>query len=309
MGTPDFAVPALAAIVAAGHDVAAVYTRAPKPKGRGQALAYSPVHAWADAHGVTVVTPATMRRDLGAAAAALAALKPDVVVVAAYGLILPSAVLAVPRLGCLNIHASLLPRWRGASPIHHAIWAGDDETGITIMQMDAGLDTGAMIRSASLQVGRATTPELEKRLAALGAELMVQVLTDLARDQKIDAIPQPQNGITQAPMLDKGMARINWTKPASMLDAQIRALVPWPGTETITPQGLVLKIVAAEPATEPAKRTDPVGTIMDRHGHVMCGDQTMLRVTRAQLPGGRPQTMADLINGGRLKIGDHLGAP
>lgn len=224
MGTPDFSVAALNA-VAAAHEVVAVYTQPPRPAGRGQQLRPSPVQARAETLGLPVRTPKTLRTP--EAQADFAALNADVAVVVAYGLILPQPVLDAPRHGCLNIHASLLPRWRGAAPIHRAIMAGDVETGICIMQMEAGLDTGPVLLRQATAIGpEETTADLHDRLSALGADLIAQAL-----DRLPDLVPQPQpeDGVTYAHKIDKAEARVDWTLPADQVAARIRGLSPFPG--------------------------------------------------------------------------------
>lgn len=223
MGTPEFSVPALNWI-AARHEVAAVYSQPPRAAGRGQKPRLSPVHAAARSLGLDIRTP-TRLRDADQIAA-FAALQADVAVVVAYGLILPQPILDAPRFGCLNIHASLLPRWRGAAPIQRAILAGDPETGVTIMQMEAGLDTGPMIAAARTPIGAEdTAQDLHDRLSGLGADLVLSVLEDLPAT----ATPQPEDGVTYAQKIDKAEARIDWTQPAATIDRQIRALSPFPG--------------------------------------------------------------------------------
>lgn len=223
MGTPEFSVPALNRI-AARHEVAAVYSQPPRAAGRGQKPRLSPVHAAARSLGLDIRTP-TRLRDADQIAA-FAALQADVAVVVAYGLILPQPILDAPRFGCLNIHASLLPRWRGAAPIQRAILAGDPETGVTIMQMEAGLDTGPMIAAARTPIGAEdTAQDLHDRLSGLGADLVLSVLEDLPAT----ATPQPEDGVTYAQKIDKAEARIDWTQPAATIDRQIRALSPFPG--------------------------------------------------------------------------------
>ena len=225
LGSPDFAVPALRALVAAGHEVAMVYAQPPRPAGRGHRETPCPVHRAALELGLPVRTPARLRRD-AAEHEAFAALGLDAAVVAAYGLILPKPMLEAPRRGCLNIHASLLPRWRGAAPIQAAILAGDAETGITIMQMDEGLDTGPMLLREAVPIGpRATAQELHDQLAELGARL---VLRALAEDPP--PVPQPTEGATYAPKLSKEDGRLDWAQDAVALDRRVRALNPWPGT-------------------------------------------------------------------------------
>ena len=243
MGSPAFAVPALRALAGAGHDIAAVYCQPPRPANRGQAVTRCAVHAAADTMGLPVRTPARVRGD-PAEHAAFAALDLDAAVVAAYGLILPAAMLGAPRAGCLNIHASLLPRWRGAAPIHAAILAGDEETGVTIMQMDEGLDTGAMLLRAAMPIGpHDTTPTLYDRLAELGGALVLRALSE-----RPVPVPQPQAGVTYAAKLSREDGQLDfWTRDAATLDRQVRALTPWPGTFA-TFAGETLKILTAEPA-------------------------------------------------------------
>jgi methionyl-tRNA formyltransferase len=224
MGTPEFAVPALRALQAAGHEIACVYTQPPRPAGRGKQLRASPVQAAAEQLGVPVRFPKSLRGE--AEQAEFAALNADVAVVAAYGLILPRAVLDAPKHGCLNIHASLLPRWRGAAPIHRAVMAGDAETGVTIMQMEAGLDTGPMLHKVAVPVGRKTTGDLFEELGAVGASAMVEVLANLA------AFPpevQDDAAAIYAPKIDKAEAKIDWSAPAEVVERTVRGLAPFPG--------------------------------------------------------------------------------
>lgn len=224
MGTPDFAVPALVALVEAGHEVVAVYTQPPRPAGRGKQLQPSPVQRAAEARGIVVRYPVSLK--IAEEQAAFAALEADVAIVAAYGLILPQAILDAPRLGCLNIHASLLPRWRGAAPIHRAILAGDSVTGVTIMRMELGLDTGPMLAIARTPVDDKTAGELTAELAELGGRLMVEVLADLAAHP---ATPQPELGVTYAHKIDKAESRIDFARAAEHIERQVRAFAPAPG--------------------------------------------------------------------------------
>jgi methionyl-tRNA formyltransferase len=238
MGTPDFSVPALERLIAAGHEVAAVYTQPPRPAGRGQKDRPSPVHLSAMTLGLPVRHPKTLRSP--EAQAEFAALETDVAVVVAYGLILPQPVLDAPKHGCLNIHASLLPRWRGAAPIHRAVIAGDAETGICIMRMEAGLDTGPVLLRATTQIGSTdTTGDLHDRLATMGADL---VATALDRLPDLAAEPQPEEGVTYAAKIDKAEAAVDWTTPAVAVDRQIRGLSPFPGAWT-TLDGRRLKLL------------------------------------------------------------------
>ncbi|MCA8908249.1 MAG: methionyl-tRNA formyltransferase [Rhodospirillaceae bacterium] len=283
MGTPGFAQASLAALLAAGHEVAAVYSQPPRPAGRGHKPRPSPVHAYAESQGLEVRTPASLRT--ADAQAAFADLGLDAAVVAAYGLILPVPILQAPRLGCFNVHASLLPRWRGAAPIQRAILAGDTETGITIMQMDAGLDTGDMLAVEATPIGPATTADdLHDRLAAIGGRLVVGVLADAAAGQ-LAPIPQPAEGVTYAAKITREDGRIDW-QDAAQVDRQVRALNPWPGTwfeladERI--RVLAAELVAGPPGAGAA------GEVLDDRLTVACGAGGAVRLTRLQRPGRGP---------------------
>jgi methionyl-tRNA formyltransferase len=281
MGSPAFSVPALQALHTAGHDIAAVFCQPPRPAGRGQAVQKCAVHLAAEALGLPVRTPAKLRND-AAEHAAFAALALDAAIVAAYGLILPPAMLGAPRLGCLNIHASLLPRWRGAAPIQAAIMAGDPESGVTIMRMEEGLDTGPMLLSAPVRItAETTTPMLHDALADLGARLILQALADAPTPT-----PQPAEGVTYAAKLTRADGRIDWTQNADALDRQIRALNPWPGTFCDF-AGAPLKILAATPEAGQGG----AGQILDPGFLVACGTAA-LRLTRVQRP-GRPAMPGD----------------
>jgi methionyl-tRNA formyltransferase len=296
MGSPDFAVPALRALHQAGHEIAAVYAQPPRPSGRGQKEKPCPVHQAALELGLPVRNPVRLRKD-AAEHAAFAALDLDVAVVAAYGLILPKAMLDAPRRGCLNIHASLLPRWRGAAPIQAAILAGDAESGVTIMRMEEGLDTGPMLLKGSVPITpRMTTPELHDLLAPLGARLLIEAL---AADPP--AVPQPEAGATYAPKLTKDDSRLDWTLPAAVLDRRIRALNPWPGTVTAL-AGEALRVLAAAPE----EGAGPPGRLLDAAGLVACGEGA-LRLERLQRAGGRPLAAADFLRGFPLPAGAVLG--
>jgi methionyl-tRNA formyltransferase len=287
-GTPEFAALALDAIVAAGHDVRLVLTQPDRPAGRGLKLTPSPVKQRAQAAGLLVAQPRSLRldgkypNDAQAAQALLQAARLDVLVVAAYGLILPAWVLQVPRHGCLNIHASLLPRWRGAAPIHRAIEAGDTETGITIMQMDEGLDTGPMLLAQSEPIhADDTTAGLHDRLAALGAQLIVQAL---ARIDTLQAIVQPSEGANYAAKIDKAEARIDWAQPAAVIERRLRAFDPQPGCH-FEWQGGTVKLWKA--AVVPG-HGEPAGTVvLGKDGlRIACGDGA-LQALEVQAPGGR----------------------
>lgn len=308
MGTPEFSVPALRALCAAGHDIAAVYTQPPRPAGRGQQPRPSAVHQAALALGLPVHHPARLRDP--ADQAAFAALNADAAVVVAYGLILPQPVLDAPRHGCLNIHASLLPRWRGAAPIHRAVLAGDGETGVCIMQMEAGLDTGPVLLRQSLPIGPAdTTGDLHDRLSDLGATLIVQALGDLPA---LTPQPQPDTGVTYAAKIDKAEARIDWTAPATQVARQINALSPFPGA-WCTVADERLKLLRASPAPDVgARATVPPGTVLigpEPLGDgltVACG-QGAIHVHLAQRAGKRPMAPDELQRGFPLMPGSRLG--
>jgi methionyl-tRNA formyltransferase len=296
MGSPDFAVPALRALQAAGHDIAAVYCQPPRPAGRGHAVRRCPVHEVADALALAVRTPARLRND-ETGHAAFAALRLDAAVVCAYGLILPAPMLAAPRRGCLNIHASLLPRWRGAAPIQAAILAGDSQTGITVMQMDEGLDTGAVLLREVVPITPATdAATLHDVLAGLGARLILRAL-----EEAPVAVPQPPEGATYAPRLTRADGRIDWTQDATTLDRRVRALNPWPGTSARLGED-ILKVLAVRPE---AGMGVP-GTTLDDGLLVACGAGA-LRLTRVQAPGRAALEAAAFLRGRPVPAGVKLG--
>ena len=296
MGSPGFAVPALRALHAAGHDIVAVYCQPPRPVGRGHRIHKCPVHEAAEALGLTVRTPERLRRD-DAERAYFRALDLDAAVVAAYGQILPADMLVAPRRGCINIHASLLPRWRGAAPIHAAILAGDAQTGVTIMQMDEGLDTGATLLAEAVPIGpEDTTVDLLDRLADLGAALVIKVL-----DGNFPPVPQPEGGVTYAPKLSKADAEIDWSASAAVILRRIRAFRPWPGTETRL-DGEVLKIIRAKPA---AGQGEP-GTVLDDRLAIACGDAA-IRPTLVQRAGRAAMPAEAFLRGHPVAIGTRLG--
>jgi methionyl-tRNA formyltransferase len=296
MGSPDFAVPALRALNRAGYTVAAVYCQPARPAGRGQAIRRCPVHIVADELGLPVRTPAKLRGN-PEAQAAFAALDLDAAVVAAYGLILPTAMLDAPGRGCLNIHASLLPRWRGAAPIQAAILADDPDTGITIMQMDEGLDTGPMLVRASVPITpETTTANLHLQLAAIGARLILETLASSPQ-----AVPQLDADATYAAKLCREDGRIDWSQPAAAIDRQIRAFDPWPGTFT-TLAGSPLKILAAKPASG----SGAPGTVLDHTLTVACGSGA-IRLTKVQLPGRAALDTDAFTRGHHVSPGTLLG--
>jgi methionyl-tRNA formyltransferase len=300
MGTPDFAAAALQAILGTHHEVLCVYSQPPRPKGRGQALQKSPVHEMAEAAGIPVRTPLSFKRDPDVVDE-FVALKADIAVVAAYGLILPQSVLDAPRYGCVNIHASILPRWRGASPIQRAIWSGDAETGITLMRMEAGLDTGPIIEIQKTPIGPDTTmPALHDTLKDLGGAMIVPFLERLSLWNKIESTPQDDSLSCYAPLLSKDDGRIDWGLGADAIDRQIRALNPWPGVWTHTAEGVRLKILAAK--IDVVDGAHVPGTILDK-GLIACGEGSALRLIRLQPDNGKPMDAAAAQNGGYLRPG------
>jgi methionyl-tRNA formyltransferase len=295
MGTPDFAVPTLLALSAAGHEIAAVYTRAPKPAGRGMALQGTPVEREARRLGIPVHTPATLKGE--EAAAAFRTHGADAAVVVAYGLILPKAILDAPRLGCFNVHASLLPRWRGAAPINRAVMAGDKDSGVTIMKMDEGLDTGAMAIAESLAIGAdMTAGDLHDALAKLGAGLMPGVLAAADRGT-LTLTPQPEAGVCYAAKISKAETRIDWAKPAAQVHDHIRGLAPFPGAwlELGGLRGKALRSTLDKGAAAP-------GTVIDDRLTVACGDGAV-RLVQVQRAGKQPMTADEFLRGTPLKAG------
>ncbi len=308
-GTPEFAARALQALIAAGHDIPLVLTQPDRPAGRGMKLKMSPVKDVALTHGLTVAQPENLKSE--AARQLIQDAAAEVMVVAAYGLILPQSVLEMPRYGCINIHASLLPRWRGAAPIHRAIEAGDRETGITLMQMDKGLDTGAMLaRHAMPILAGETTGSLHDRLAELGAREIVRLLPELAAAQRN---AEPQNevgvlGVCYAAKISKEEARLDWAQPAEVLERKIRAFNPFPGAYALL-DGVTLKIWQAHPVQAAgAVTTTPgsVSAILADEIHIACGLGT-LALTSVQKAGGKRLSINAFLAGNSLKIGDPLG--
>ena len=305
-GTPEFAVPVLEALLDAGHTILAVYTQPDRPAGRGRKLGMSAVKEFALARGLRVHQPMTLKPE--SEVETLHALKPDALIVIAYGLILPQSILAIPEYGCINVHASLLPRWRGAAPIQRAIEAGDDITGVTIMQMDAGLDTGAMLALAATPIhAHDTAASLHDRLAEIGASLLVTTLARLVRGE---ITPQAQDSTlaTYASKLKKEEARIDWNADAESLARRVRAFNPWPVAHT-TLDGQTLRLWQAQPENK-AEAGQPPGTVLgaDAEGvRVQCADG-VLRITRLQLEGGKVLEAQAFLNGRPLPAGTVLGA-
>ncbi|MEQ8655079.1 MAG: methionyl-tRNA formyltransferase [Kiloniellales bacterium] len=298
MGAPDFALPALKALLAAGHEIAAVYSQPARPAGRKQQLRDTPVAAAAKELGLALLTPRSLKDP--DATAAFEALSLDAAIVVAYGLILPRAILEAPRLGCINLHASLLPRWRGAAPIQRAILAGDAESGASIMQMDEGLDSGPVLAQRAVPITAETTGQsLHDALAESGAALLVETLASLAAG-KSNAKPQPSTGITYAHKLSREESRLDWQQPAVQLERQVRAFTPWPGSQ-FGFQGVQIKVKAAllaEGSGEP-------GTVLDENLTVACGARA-LRLLSLQRPGKAPQPAEAFLRGFAIPKGSRL---
>jgi methionyl-tRNA formyltransferase len=295
LGTPDFAVPTLVELIGQGHDIACVYAQPPRPKGRGLGTEPSAVHAVALAHGIDVRAPATLRD--AAQQELFAALNIDAAIVVAYGLILPRPILDAPRLGCFNLHGSLLPRWRGAAPIQRAIMAGDEETGVMTMRMEEGLDTGPVLMAERTPIGRKTYGDLHDELARLGADLMVRTLAALERGA-IAGQPQPADGATYAKKVLKEEARIDWSRPAREVDCLIRGLSPFPGAWSEI-KGERIKILNCMPASG----TGAPATILDNALTVACGEGA-LRLTRLQRSGKSAMDASEVLRGFPLNRGE-----
>jgi methionyl-tRNA formyltransferase len=300
MGTPEFSVPVLAELLGAGHEIAAVYSQPPRKAGRGMVEQLSPVHRFAESHGLAVRTPVSLKSP--EEQQAFAALHLDVAVVVAYGLILPKPVLDAPRLGCLNLHASLLPRWRGAAPIQRAIMAGDTETGVMVMQMEAGLDTGPVLLAEHVPISPTSTAgSLHDELSRIGASLMVRALSALERGS-LQATPQAEEGVTYARKIEKEEARIDWSRTARELDCHVRGLTPFPGA-FFEARSTRIKILRAMPV---AGKGAP-GEILSLDGGitVACGDDA-LKITELQRSGKGPMNAMDFLRGFPLTKGERL---
>jgi methionyl-tRNA formyltransferase len=305
MGTPAFAVPMLEALITQGHYVPAVYTRAPKPAGRrGREIIPSPVHEAARQHGIKAVTPVSLRS--ADEAALLQSFAPDAVVVAAYGLILPKAILEIPAKGCLNLHASLLPRWRGAAPVQRAIMAGDTETGIMVMRMEEGLDEGPIALCEKIPIGvHANAGEISIQLARLGAGLMVRALCALEKGE-LAFSPQAKEGVVYAPKIDKAELRIDWGRPAAEIHNLVRALAPSPGAYFEADLGKRFERIRVL-RTEISPREGAPGLILDDRLIIACGEGAV-RILEAQRPGKRPMKAANFLHGVRIGGGMRLAA-
>ncbi|WOE73788.1 methionyl-tRNA formyltransferase [Alterisphingorhabdus coralli] len=298
MGTPDFAVPTLNALYDAGHEIVAVYCQPPRPAGRGKKPRPSVVQKRAEELGLEVRTPVSLKKDV--AQAEFAAFNADIAVVAAYGLILPQAILDAPAHGCLNVHGSLLPRWRGAAPVQRAILAGDAMTGVTIMQMEAGLDTGPMLAKAETPVAGKNAGELTDEIATMGAELMVEVLADL------DSYPpevQPDNGVTYAHKIEKAEGRLDFTQIAIQVERQIRAFTPWPGA-FFEFEGQRYRVHQADIILD-AEQAEP-GTILDDRITIACADQSAICPTIIQKAGKPAMALDDFLRGNSLPKGAQI---
>ncbi|WP_027967640.1 methionyl-tRNA formyltransferase [Halomonas halocynthiae] len=311
-GTPDFAAASLTALLDSHHQVIAVYTQPDRPAGRGRKLTPSPVKQLATQHDITVYQPLSLKE--ADAQQALAALDADVMVVVAYGLILPRTILETPRLGCINVHASLLPRWRGAAPLQRAIEAGDDESGVTLMQMDEGLDTGDMLRVARTPITDTTTGgELHDSLAALGGKALLHTLDDMAQGNAV-ATPQPEQGVTYAAKLTKAEAELDFYQDAAQLAARIRAFNPWPVAWCVLGDDRLRLLMAHVGHLDEGESPSAPGTLLAHHEsflRIACGasgDQ-VLCVSQAQLPGGKVMPVYDLLlaRAERLAPGIRLG--
>ena len=302
-GTPDFAVPVLAGLLEAGHGVVCVYSQPPRPAGRGHRARPAPVHRFAEARGLAVRAPATLKDPK--AQRDFAALGLDAAVVAAYGLLLPAEILSAPRLGCLNVHASLLPRWRGAAPIARAILAGDAESGVTIMRMSEDLDSGVIVLQERMPVpSAATAASLEDALAGLGARLIVQALDGLDRG-RLEPVPQPADGVTWAAKLTRAEGRLDWHRPAAELERRVRAFAPQPGA-WFTHDGERIKVLAA--AIAPAEGEGRPGVVLDDRLTVACGEDA-LRLLELQRAGRAAMSAAAFLRGYEIPAGAALPCP
>jgi methionyl-tRNA formyltransferase len=298
-GTPEFGIPCLDALHTAHHELIALYTQPDRPAGRGQKMNYSAVKTWGLSHHLPIYQPVNFKSS--ESVAELTALAPDLIVVIAYGLILPKSVLAIPRLGCINVHASLLPRWRGASPIQQALLAGDTETGVTIMQMDVGMDTGDYLVQSTCAINATdTSASLHQRLSLLAPEPLLRTIDLLANGQAIPT-KQAEEGVTYAPKIQKQDAAIQWSQAANLLDRQIRGYSPWPVAYTQL-DDINIRIYQAHAIDQISHQ--PPGTILDvsPKGLLVNTGQGVLCITSLQFPGGKPISLRDYINARRQEL-------
>jgi len=305
-GTPDFAVPALAALIEAGHDVVMVLTQPDRPAGRGMKLKASPIKVLAEQYGLFVFQPETLKD--ATVQAEIAETHADVMIVAAYGLIIPTVVLQMPKHGCYNIHASLLPRWRGAAPIHRSILAGDNETGVTIMEVVPALDAGAMVSKGVVPITETdTTQGLHDALAAIGADLMVEAMHVLTQTGRLASVPQDELLVTYAHKLEKAEAVIDWQKSAAEISRQVRAFNPFPVAQSFL-HGEVCRLWMATTVDGMSSSAAP-GSVLDVHDGILvaCGDGGVLRISELQAPGGKRLSASVFMLGHALKAGDQFG--
>ena len=297
-GTPEFGIPCLDALLSSKHKLQAVYTQPDRPAGRGRKLQASAVKEWATAQEIPVFQPLNFK--LQENITELAALKPDLMVVIAYGLILPQAVLSIPHFGCINVHASLLPRWRGASPIQHAILYGDKETGVTIMQMDKGMDTGAMLKKISCPINNDTSASLNLRLSEIAASTLLETIDNIA-NSNIISMPQDENLVTYAPKIAKIDAKINWNKTALGIDCQIRAFNPWPITYTEV-DDTIIRIFKAKVIPEECKKKPGTILSLDKKGMLVATGKDALLVEQIQFPGAKALSVGDWLLAARNQL-------
>lgn len=301
MGTPDFAVPSLEALIAAGHTICGVFTQPDRPKNRGMKLQAPPVKRIALAHDIPVFQPVTLKD--GTALEEIRQLSPELIVVAAYGRLLPREILELPANGCINVHSSLLPKYRGAAPINWAVLNGEEETGVTIMYMAQELDAGDIIAQASTPIDPDETVEtLHDRLAQMGGELLVKTVTDLAAGTATRT-PQDESKVTFAPLLSRALSPIDWTKPAKAIHDQVRGLTPWPATSTDILNGETVKVFAVQETGESTQKAP--GTVLSagKEGiDVSCGDGKVIRITELQAPGSRRMAAADYLRGHPISV-------
>lgn len=298
MGTPDFVLPLLAALRDSGHDLVAIYTQPAREKGRKRILQKTPVHLWGEENNIAVHTPENFKHP--DAIDTFQELKLDVAIVAAYGLLLPQAILDAPTHGCINIHPSLLPRWRGPSPIQYAIWKGDAQTGVSVMALEKAMDSGPILAQKPLEIAGQNFEELNPKLWALGTDLLMSVLEGLAQNGHLNPTAQAEEGVTYCKLLTKEEGHIDWTQKAREIDQQIRGLNPWPGTWCFDAHGKRMKILSARVSNE--QRDAPAGQVVD-NGQVSCGGGTLLALERLQPENKNPMDIKAALNGGFIAAG------